>query len=121
MTFKPQTRFPLQNAFFSGMIFRAHLNQTFGPGIYQVNLNDLDFVGAPGALCPSKSGVGCLDFVGLKCSCSNVFGFVQAVLVFARNVPTKFEPPTLPGQFLEVFIWHITCQTDPTEHPKAWF
>ena len=61
---------------FSGMILRAHLNQTFSAGIYQVNLNYLDFVGAPGALCPSKSGVGCLDFVGLKCSCSNAMFLV---------------------------------------------
>ena len=76
MMFKPQKQFPLQNAFFSGMIFDAHLNQTFSACIYQVNLNDLDFVGAPGALCPSKSGVGCLDFVGLNFSCSNAMFLV---------------------------------------------
>ena len=31
-----------------------------------------------------------------------VFGFVEAVLVFPRNVPTKSEAPTPPGQFLGV-------------------
>ena len=33
-----------------------------------------------------------------------VFGFVEAVLVFPRNVPTKSEAPTPPGQFLGVSI-----------------
>ena len=32
-----------------------------------------------------------------------VFGFVEAVLVFPRNVPTKSEAPTPPGQFLGVY------------------
>ena len=37
-----------------------------------------------------------------------VFGFVEAVLVFPRNVPTKSEAPTPPGQFLGVsFLWLI--------------
>ena len=62
--------------FFPGMIFRVHLNHTFGAGIYQANLNDLDFVGASFALCPSKSGVGCLDFVGRIFSCSNAMFLV---------------------------------------------
>ena len=31
-----------------------------------------------------------------------VFGSVEAVLVFPRNMLTKSEPPTPPGQFLEV-------------------
>ena len=39
-----------------------------------------------------------------------VFGFVEAILVFPRHVPTKSEPPTPPGQFLEVYklyMWYI--------------
>ena len=55
-----------------------------------VDLHDLDFVGLPSALSPGKSGVGCLDFVGLIFSC--VCG---AVLMFPRNVPTKSEAPSI--------------------------
>ena len=65
-----------------------------------MNFQDFDFVEAPGVLGPSKSGVGCSAFAGLfKCY---VFGFVEAVLVFPRHVPTKSEAPTPPGQFFGV-------------------
>ena len=37
----------------------------------RLDFHDLDFVEAPGAPDPRKSGFGCLDFVGLKVSCSN--------------------------------------------------
>ena len=36
-----------------------------------MNFHDVDFVETRGALGPSKSGVGRLDFVGLKLSGSN--------------------------------------------------
>ena len=51
-----------------------------------MDFHDLDFVGAPAALVPSKSGVGCLDCV-------------EALLLFPRNVPRKSETPTPAGQF----------------------
>jgi hypothetical protein len=44
-----------------------------------VDFHDLDFVEAPDAQVPAKvckSGVGCLDFVGLKVSCSNAMFLV---------------------------------------------
>lgn len=43
---------------------------------------------------PSKSGVGCLDFVGLKLSCSNsmCLVFVEAVLVFSRMCLQNLKP-----------------------------
>ena len=44
------------------------------------------------------------EIVLFKCY---VFGFVEAVLVFPRNVPTKSEAPTPPGQFLGVFKLYI--------------
>ena len=72
-----------------------------------MDFHDLDFVGAPAALGPSKSGVGCLDCVGQKKSSSNAMFLVlsiQAVLVFPRNVPTKSEAPTPPGQFSGVYF-----------------
>ena len=45
-----------------------YLNQVFSAYIKQVDFYDLDFVEAPAAPGPSKSGVGCLDFVGLRVS-----------------------------------------------------
>ena len=36
----------------------------------------LDFAGAPGAPGPNKYGLGRLDFVGLKSSCSNAMFWV---------------------------------------------
>ena len=75
-----------------------------------MDFHDLDFVGAPAALGPSKSGVGCLDCVGQKKSSSNAMFLVlsiQAVLVFPRNVPTKSEAPTPPGQFFWAGIFFI--------------
>ena len=41
-----------------------------------MDFHDLDFVEAPGAPGPSKSGVGCLDLFGLKVSCSNAMVLV---------------------------------------------
>ena len=43
---------------------------------FQVDFHDLDFVAAWGAPGPNKSGVGCLDFVGLAVSCSNALFLV---------------------------------------------
>ena len=42
---------------------------------FQVDFHDLDFVEAPGAPGPNKSGVGCLDFEGLKVSCFQLLCF----------------------------------------------
>ena len=45
----------------------------------------------------------------------NVSGFVGAFLVFPRNVPTKSEAPTPPGQFLGVlYIYILLCLYDFT-------
>ena len=38
-----------------------------------------------------------------------VFGFVAAVLVFSRNVPTKSEAPTPPGQFFWGMLLCFLC------------
>ena len=46
------------------------------------------------------------EIVLFKCY---VFGFVEAVLVFPRNVPTKSEAPTPPGQFLGLLYIYIIC------------
>ena len=43
-----------------------------------------------------------------------VFGFVEAVLVFPRNVPTKSEAPTPSGQFLGV------CFSEASESFLYW-
>ena len=64
-----------------------------------MDFHDLDFVAAPGAPGPIKSGVEGLDFVGLKLFTFCGFRFVEAVDVFSRNVSTKSEAPTPPGQF----------------------
>ena len=68
----------------------------------RADFHNLDFVEAPAAPGPSKGGVERLDFVCLKVSCSHVFGFAEAVLVFSRNVPTTSETATPPGQFFGV-------------------
>jgi hypothetical protein len=72
-----------------------------------LDFHDLDFVEAPAAPGPRKSGVGVWISVGLKVSCSHAmfFVFVEAVLVFSRNASTKCEAPPPPGQFLEVYIY----------------
>ena len=41
-----------------------------------MDFHDLDFVEALGAPGPSKSGVECLDFVGLEVSCSDAMFLV---------------------------------------------
>ena len=72
-------------------------------GVFESNLDrlcltcefrQLDFVKTPGALGPRKTGVGCLDFVGLTCSCSNAasFGPVEAVLVLPGDASTNMTP-----------------------------
>ena len=78
----------------------------FEPSFYSLNIARFGFCRNPACPGRSKSGVGRLDFVGLKVSCSHamVFGFVEAVLVFSRNVSTKSEAPTPPGQI----FWGMT-------------
>ena len=49
----------------------VYWNQVFSADIWQMDFHDLDFVEAPGALGPSKSGVECLEFVSQKISCSS--------------------------------------------------
>ena len=58
----------------------------------------MDFVKAPGAPGPSKGGVGCLDFV-------------EAVLVFAKNVAINQVVMTVNG-------WQVTRQTIKTKSPN---
>ena len=90
LIFRPQTKVSLQNPIVSGMTFEGVFEPSFQCLYIVGGFSWFGFCSAPG---PSKSGVGCLDFVGLEVSYSNVFGFVEAVLVFSKNCVYKIWSP----------------------------
>ena len=125
--FRPQRRFSLQNPFVSGIIFE----DVFEPSFLSLSIAGgfpwFGFFRSSG--CPRSQqkwggvfGFCRPEFFLFKCY---VFGFVEAVLVFTRNVPTKSEAPTPPGQFFGVYVcvyiyiqymyvWPETCGKSQT-------
>ena len=74
-----------------------------------MNFHDFDFVEAPGALGPSKSGVERLDFVGQKIFLFKFYvsGFVEVVLVFPDMCLQNLKPQ--PHQVNFWGYWYHVC------------
>ena len=75
-----------------------------------MDFHDLDFVGAPAALGPSKSGVGCLDFVGQKISCSNTtvyFWFCRGRFGVSQKCAYKIWSPNPTRSIFGVLQNHV--------------
>ena len=95
-----ETNASLQNEIVSGMTFV----NVFEPSFYSLNIARFGFCRNPA--CPGSQqkwgrAFGFCRPEGFLFTCYG-FGFVEAVLVFSRNVSTKSEAPTPPGQFFGV-------------------
>ena len=112
----PQTKVSLQNPIVSGVILGGVFEPSLVPIYIAGGFPWFGFCGSVGCCWCRQKWVGCLDFVGLKVSCSNfkcyVFRFVEAVFVFSRNVFTKSEDPTPPAfmlhRYLHTYIYTYT-------------
>ena len=105
--FRPQRRFSLQNPYVSGITFE---------GVFEPSVLSLSRAGGfPWfRFCRSSGWPRSQQKWGWVfgfCSPNNflfkcyVFGFVEAVLVFPINVPTKSEAPTPPGHLFRYYIY----------------
>ena len=115
LIFRPQTKVTKPNCFWEdlwGCIWTKFLVPIYIAGGFPW----FGFCGSAGCRWCRQKWVGCLDFVGLKVSCSifkcYVFRFVEAVFVFSRNVFTKSEDPTPPAfmlhRYLHTYIYTYT-------------
>jgi hypothetical protein len=98
-----ETNASLQNEIVSGMTFV----NVFEPSFYSLNIARFGFCRNPA--CPGSQqkwgrAFGFCRPEGFLFTCYG-FGFVEAVLVFSRNVSTKSEAPTPPGQFFGVGMY----------------
>ena len=112
--FRPQHGFPCTINLVLGYPLKAYVNQTLSFYIQKLNLNSLDFVGAPGTDTPrsqKKSGWAfgfCRpEIILFKCY---VFGFVEAVLVFFLGMGLQnLEPQPHQANFWSTKDWAKTC------------